>query len=70
MFRLFAIVDPQIRIELSQPVAEDMSRFLSAMEQSPVNLRDLGISGTTVQEILASLRAMFQLNEARSYGSP
>lgn len=70
VFRLFAIVDPQIRIELSQPVAEDMSRFLSAMEQSPVNLRALGISGTTVQEILASLRAMFQLNEARSYGSP
>ena len=62
VFRLFAIVDPEVRISLQPTVAKEMSLFLSAMEQNPVNLRDLGIEGITVPEILSALRNMFQLS--------
>ena len=61
VFRLFAIVDPQVRIQLSPSVAEDMRLFLSAMEQETINLRALGIMDITVQEILTALRTMFLL---------
>lgn len=59
VFRLFAIVDPQIKIEVSQVVAEDMRNFTAAMEKELIDLRALGIADITVPEILASFRTMF-----------
>lgn len=61
MFRLYAIVDPETRIELSQPVADDMDAFLRAMSEEQITLRDLGITGITVDEIFSSLRSIFAL---------
>lgn len=59
VFRLFAIVNPQARLEVSRAVAEDMSSFISAMEKEVIDLRALGIYDITISEILASLRIMF-----------
>lgn len=61
VFRLYAIVDPETRIELSQPVADDMDAFLRAMSEEQITLRDLGITGITVDEIFSSLRSIFAL---------
>lgn len=55
VFHLYAISDPEARIELSQPVAGDMDTFLQAMSEEQVVLRDLGITGITVEEIFDSL---------------
>lgn len=61
VFRLFAIADPEARIELSKPVANDMDTFLQAMSGEQIVLRDLGITGITVEEIFDSLRVIFTL---------
>lgn len=49
-------------IELSEPVASDMDALLQAMPEEQIVLRDLGITGITVQEIFDSLRAIFTLS--------
>ena len=61
VFRLFAIADPEARLELSKPVANDMDTFLQAMSGEQIVLRDLGITGITVEEIFDSLRVIFTL---------
>lgn len=62
VFRLYAIADPETRIELSEPVANDMDAFLQAMSGEQIVLRDLGITGITVEEIFDSLRVIFALS--------
>lgn len=61
VFRLYAIANPETRIELSEPVSNDMVTFLQAMSEEQIVLRDLGITGITVEEIFDSLRAIFTL---------
>ena len=61
VFRLYAIADPEARIEKSEPIANDMDAFLQAMSEEQIVLRDLGITGITVEEIFDSLRAIFTL---------
>ncbi len=63
VFRLFAIIDPTVRIELNDSVKDEMRGFLSAMEQENINLRDIGVSGFTVSEALDGLRTMFSIAE-------
>lgn len=62
VFRLFAIVDPRTKIELSQAVAEDMAAFIKAMEDEIIDLKALGIEGITASEILVSIKAIFSLD--------
>ena len=47
---------------MSEPVASDMDALLQAMPEEQIVLRDLGITGITVQEIFDSLRAIFTLS--------
>ena len=61
VFRLYAIANPETRIELSEPVSNDMATFLQAMSEEQIVLRNLGITGITVEEIFDSLRAIFTL---------
>ena len=63
VFRLFAIVDPQARIAVPPSVSDDLAHFIAAMEQELINLRDIGVEGTTVAEVLATLKGMFLLDD-------
>jgi len=63
VFRLFAIIDPTMRIELNDSVKDEMRSFLSAMDQENINLRDIGVSGFTISEALDGLRALFSIIE-------
>lgn len=62
VFRLFAIVDPKIKIELSQAVADDLNNFIKAMAEETIDLKALGIEGVTVSEILSTIKTIFLLN--------
>ena len=63
VFRLFAIIDPTVRIELNDSVKDEMRSFLSAMEQENINLRDIGVSSFTISEALDGLRTLFSITE-------
>ena len=61
VFRLYAIVDPQARITVSDAVGTDLRDFFNAMDHESVNLKALGIEGVTLADILASLTTIFSL---------
>lgn len=65
VFRLFAIVDPQARIVVSDAVGKDLREFIAAMAHEPVDLRSLGIEGVALPDILSSLETVFLLKTAR-----
>ena len=65
VFRLFAIVDPQARIVVSDAVGKDLRDFIGAMEREPVDLRSLGIEGVALSDILSSLETIFSLEATR-----
>ena len=62
VFRLFAIMDPQAKIPVSESVAKDLQDFIALMEKETIDLRAIGIQDITVSEILQSLRSMFLLD--------
>ena len=62
VFRLFAIMDPQAKIPVSESVAKDLQDFIALMEKETIDLRAIGIQDITVSEILQSLLSMFLLD--------
>lgn len=63
VFRLYALVEPEKRIELPEAVATDVRNFLDAMSQQVIDLRKFGIQGMTQEEILESLRTVYTLTK-------
>ena len=61
VFRLFAIVNPQARIKVSDSVRKDLKEFIAAMDHEPVDLRALGIEDVALPDILSSLGTVFSL---------
>ena len=59
VFRLFALVDPTMRIDLTPKVHAEVEQFLARMEAEGVKLTDLGIQDYTADEVLAGLRMLY-----------
>ncbi len=63
VFRLFAIVDPTKRIALPEKVQTEMRQFLQSVTDEPVKLRDLGLDGFELDDVLNSIRAIYEVRE-------
>lgn len=59
VFRLFAIVDPTQRITLPEKVQEEMGKFLKIVTEQPVKLRDLGLDGFALEEVLDGIQRIY-----------
>ena len=59
VFRLFALVDPTMRIELTPKVRAEVEQFLARMEAEDVELTDLGIQDYTADEVIAVLMMLY-----------
>lgn len=59
VFRLYSIVDPEMRISVSDAVKEEMDLFISAMRSEEVRLHDLHIEDITLEDLLGGLKEMF-----------
>lgn len=63
VFRLSRIIDPDIDIRMPTPVAADLDRFLSEMEQDDtLQLRDLGLGKARPHEVIEELRIVYGLD--------
>jgi hypothetical protein len=62
VFRLFRILFPQTSIGLPKSIEHDLDSFLSIMLLEPLDLKNLGIKTSTVQEVVDSLRKIYNLN--------
>jgi hypothetical protein len=62
VFRLYRIIDPSLSIGLSRSIEEDLRRFFDQMEESQrVDLKNLGLRNTTLDEVLGNLRSIYGL---------
>lgn len=70
VFRLFQILAPGLRIELPVSAEADMTRFLGAMQnEKEIDLKQLGLAGLTVADVLASLARIYGLPDHTGLGA-
>jgi hypothetical protein len=61
IFRLYRIISPDIRVDIPERVASDMSRFLTAMKDEAIDLKQLGYRSKSVEQILVELQGIYGL---------
>ena len=69
IFRLTELIDPFEKISLPLEVQQDMKTFLGKMKSEEVQLKQLGITGRSKDEILEELSDIYQIKET-STGAP
>jgi hypothetical protein len=63
VFRLYQVVDPEPKITLPDTVRTSMMRFIALMEEEQaVDLKNLGLQGTTLRDVLVDLRRVYGLD--------
>lgn len=63
VFRLAQLVTPQTRQFLTPEIAKDMREFLSSIADENVDLKSLGIRGTTKEKLTATLSQCYGLQD-------
>lgn len=63
VFRLYAIVEPELRLNLSPSVKSDIREFISFMSEENINLNDLGITDFSVDEVLTGMGNIYSLGQ-------
>jgi len=61
VFRLFAIVDPTLRIHLPAPVESEAKKFVRMVSNEGIKLSDLKIDDYTAEDVLNGLKRIFSL---------
>lgn len=64
VFRLFQLISPETRVSLSDSIARDMAEFFRAvLAEDSVDLKQLGLLGITLPELLERLGRTYQLHD-------
>lgn len=64
VFRLFRIVDPELSISLPGSIEKDLRQFIDEMEAGQsVDLKNLGLRSTGLDEVLGNLRSIYGLGD-------
>jgi hypothetical protein len=62
IFRLYAVLSTESRVDIAESIKADLGQFLEAMsEEQGLNLKDFGLGGATLETVSADLRAIYQL---------
>lgn len=59
VFRLFTILDPRFSGSLPRVVTQDVERFLDQISEESIDLKALGITQMSLQEVLTELRRIY-----------
>ena len=59
VFRLYQVFDPSFHADIPKAIRGDMETFLEAMEDVPVDLKNLGIRNQDLSSILDELRSLY-----------
>ena len=59
VFRLTALIDPSTQIKSPREVYDDMQLFLTKMQDEHIDLKQIGIEGTTKEKIISELEFMY-----------
>jgi len=62
VFRLFQVIAPDTRSVLPGSIGEDLKKFIQAVEADPPqSLKPFGLGGTSVEQVVATLRTIYGL---------
>jgi hypothetical protein len=59
VFRLFAVIDPDIRVTLGTSIAADMRRFFEEIQNEELDLSALGLGSRSLHSILTAFRNIY-----------
>ena len=62
VFRLTALIDSSIKIQVPNGVYDDMQKFVERMRDEAIDIKQLGLVGRTKEQLLQELRKMY-INE-------
>lgn len=60
VFRLFTIIDRQVIGDLSDVVMQDVGQFLDGVSKETIDLKNLGITDMSQNDVIAELRKIYQ----------
>jgi len=64
VFRLYRIIDPKLTISLPGSIEGNLRHFLNKMEEGEsVDLKNLGLRSTTLDEVLGILRSIYGIGD-------
>ena len=61
IFRLYTILDPSVKPGIAETIRADLLQAFERLRYDVVDLKALGVPGTTVSEILKELEAFYEL---------
>jgi hypothetical protein len=61
VFRLYQSVDPELLLEVPDMVSHDMGLFTAGMASEGVDLEALGVTGASLDSVLAALRELYRV---------
>ena len=61
-FRLYRIIDPQLRLALPKQIKSDIQQFLNRMAEDKFDVRVVGIRGEDTPTVLANVTRIFELD--------
>lgn len=61
IFRLFAILDPNAKPTIGAEIQSDLSKAFDLLKNDSIDLKSLGITGTSVSSVLAELKTFYGL---------
>lgn len=63
-FRLFTILSPELRLEISEPVRSDFEKFLEGMSGESIDLHNLGIRDMDLAEVIRNFRQIYGIDDS------
>jgi hypothetical protein len=62
VLKISQLLSPQLRVELPDSIKDDMRIFIAGIADDPVDMRNLGLAGLTLKQIIDSIHAIYRLN--------
>jgi len=62
VLKISQLLSPQLRVELPDTIKDDMRAFIKGIADDAVNMKSLGLTELTLEQIMASINAIYDLN--------
>jgi hypothetical protein len=60
-FRIYQLLSPDLRVSLPDSIRHDLEKYFDSMLKEEVDLKNLGIRGSTIEDVLGQLRKIYKI---------
>ncbi|AWX99475.1 hypothetical protein A8139_05285 [Marinomonas primoryensis] len=62
VLKISQLLSPQLQVELPDSIKDDMRIFIAGIADDAVDMKNLGLAGLTLKQIIDSIHAIYRLN--------